>query len=83
MRSAALDKLWEGFNDIADGFGLTQSEFVEVSRCLCTRGHEQYGLAYLGRQESNTETCLLAMLAACARMVVVCVYVPVLPKVCE
>lgn len=27
MRAAMLQQLWEAFNDIADGFGLTVAEF--------------------------------------------------------
>jgi hypothetical protein len=34
LRKAALFKLWEAFNDVADGFGLTRTEFKEIMQCL-------------------------------------------------
>ena len=60
VRSAALDKLWEGFNDIADGFGLTQSEFVEVCGNMCYSF--RYGFGKRARQECGEVVHLQAML---------------------
>ena len=34
LRKAALYKLWEAFNDVADGFGLTRTEFKEIMESL-------------------------------------------------
>ena len=34
MRKKSIELLWESFNDIADGFGLTRDEFVEICQVL-------------------------------------------------
>ena len=34
LPKAALDELWEAFNDIAEGFGLTCGEFQDIMLCL-------------------------------------------------
>jgi len=33
---SAIESLWEAFNDVADGFGITLYEFQEISAELCT-----------------------------------------------
>eukprot|EP00940_MAST-03C_sp_MAST-3C-sp2_P003191 g3191.t1 len=34
LRKKSVELLWESFNDIADGFGLTRNEFVEICQIL-------------------------------------------------